>query len=117
MDHDGNRLGPFHDPTGPRSLLRRTCSQKNVLSVLMHCFAMACILSVVWLVAGYSLALEGTGQWIGDLSALFGKGLDGSDSDSSDIPGILGFAFQMTFLSLPQLLWWVPLLRESSFQL
>ena len=71
--------------------------KKNVLSVLMHCFAMACILSVVWLVAGYSLALEGAGQWIGDLSAIFGKGLDGSDSGSSDIPGILGFAFQMTF--------------------
>ena len=71
--------------------------KKNVLSVLMHCFAMACILSVVWLVAGYSLALEGTGQWIGDLSALFGKGLDGSDSGGSDIPGVLGFAFQMTF--------------------
>ena len=71
--------------------------KKNVLSVLMHCFAMACILSVVWLVAGYSLALEGTGQWIGDLSAIFGKGLDGSDSGGSDIPGILGFAFQMTF--------------------
>ena len=71
--------------------------KKNVLSVLMHCFAMACILSVVWLVAGYSLALEGSGQWIGDLSALFGKGLDGSDSSGSDIPGILGFAFQMTF--------------------
>ena len=71
--------------------------KKNVLSVLMHCFSMACILSVVWLVAGYSLALEGTGQWIGDLSAIFGKGLDGSDSGSSDIPGILGFAFQMTF--------------------
>ena len=71
--------------------------KKNVLSVLMHCFAMACVLSVVWLVAGYSLALEGTGQWIGDLSALFGKRLDGSDSGSSDIPGILGFAFQMTF--------------------
>ena len=71
--------------------------KKNVLSVLMHCFAMACILSVVWLVAGYSLALEGSGQWIGDLSAIFGKGLDGSDSGGSDIPGILGFAFQMTF--------------------
>ena len=71
--------------------------KKNVLSVLMHCFAMACILSVVWLVAGYSLALEGSGGWIGDLSAIFGKGLDGSDSGGSDIPGILTFAFQMTF--------------------
>jgi len=71
--------------------------KKNVLSVLMHCFAMACILSVLWLVAGYSLALEGSGGWIGDLSAIFGKGLDGSDSGGSDIPGILTFAFQMTF--------------------
>ena len=71
--------------------------KKNVLSVLMHCFAMACILSVVWLVAGYSLALEGSGGWIGDLRALFGKGLDISDSGDSDIPGILTFAFQMTF--------------------
>ena len=71
--------------------------KKNVLSVLMHCFAMACILSVVWLVAGYSLALEGSGEWIGDFSAIFGKGLDGSDSGGKDIPGILTFAFQMTF--------------------
>ena len=75
--------------------------KKNVLSVLMHCFAMACILSVVWLVAGYSLSLKGGGEgihsWIGDLSALFGKGLDGSDSGGSGIPGILEFAFQMTF--------------------
>lgn len=71
--------------------------KKNVLSVLMHCFAMACVLSVVWLVAGYSLALEGSGKWVGDLSALFGKGLNGDDSGGSDIPGILTFAFQMTF--------------------
>ena len=71
--------------------------KKNVLSVLMHCFAMACIFSVVGLVAGYCLALEGSGGWIGDLSAIFGKGLDGSDSGGSDIPGILTFAFQMTF--------------------
>ncbi len=71
--------------------------KKNVLSVLMHCFAMACVLSVVWLVAGYSLSLEGSGKWVGDLSALFGKGLNGDDSGGSDIPGILTFAFQMTF--------------------
>ena len=71
--------------------------KKNVLSVLMHCFAMACILSVVWLVAGYSLALTSGNDWIGSLDAIFGKGLDGSDSGSSDIPDILTFAFQMTF--------------------
>ena len=75
--------------------------KKNVLSVLMHCFAMACVLSVVWLIAGYSLALKGGGEginaWVGDLSALFGKGLNGSDSGDDSIPGILEFAFQMTF--------------------
>ena len=71
--------------------------KKNVLSVLMHCFAMACILSVVWLVAGYSLALTSGNDWIGSLGAIFGKGLDGSDSGGSDIPDILTFAFQMTF--------------------
>ena len=71
--------------------------KKNVLSVLMQCFAMACILSVVWLVAGYSLALTSGNDWVGSLSAVFGKGLNGSDSGGSDIPDILTFAFQMTF--------------------
>ncbi len=71
--------------------------RKNVLSVLMHCFAMACILTFVWLVAGYSLALEGSGKWVGDFSALFGNGLGVDDTGSADIPGILGFGFQMTF--------------------
>ena len=75
--------------------------KKNVLSVLMHCFAMACILSVVWLVAGYSLALKGGGEgiqaWIGNLSALFGQGLTTDDSGGKTIPDILEFAFQMTF--------------------
>ncbi len=71
--------------------------KKNVLSVLMHCFAMTCVLSVVWLIAGYSLALEGDGAYIGDLSALFGRGLTAEDSGGIAIPGILTFAFQMTF--------------------
>jgi Amt family ammonium transporter len=71
--------------------------KKNVLSVLMHCFAMACVLSVVWLVAGYSLALTSGNDWIGGLTALFGKGLTTADSGGTGIPNILTFAFQMTF--------------------
>jgi len=72
--------------------------KRNVLSVLMHCFAMTCILTIVWLVCGYSLALKGSGSWIGDLSGLFGKDLnDKPAEDPTQIPGILGFAFQMTF--------------------
>ncbi len=71
--------------------------KKNVLSVLMHCFAMACVLSVVWLIAGYSLALTSGNDWVGGLSAFFGKGLTTADSGGTDIPDILTFAFQMTF--------------------
>ena len=35
---------------------------KNVLSVLMHCVAIACLSSILWLVAGYSLAFSGEGD-------------------------------------------------------
>ena len=44
---------------------------KNVLSVLMHCFAIACLASIIWIAVGYSLALtEGSGKaWIGGKDA------------------------------------------------
>ena len=71
--------------------------KKNVLSVLMHCFAMACVLSVVWLIAGYSLALTSGNDWVGGVTAFFGQGLTTADSGGKDIPDILIFAFQMTF--------------------
>ena len=60
--------------------------KKNVLSVLMHCFAMTCILSVVWLEVGYTVALGGEGQFYGGFGALFGKGLDSSGPDGEGIP-------------------------------
>ena len=41
---------------------------KNVVSVLMHHFALACLMSILWVVAGYSLAFNGDGAWVGDLS-------------------------------------------------
>jgi len=44
---------------------------KNVLSVLMQCFTIACLISVCWVVYGYSLAFKGDGLFIGDLSACF----------------------------------------------
>lgn len=72
-------------------------AKKNVLSVMMHCFVMTCLLSVIWMVVGYSFALQGSGKFFGDFSALFGKGLTGADSGGSGIPDILTFAFQMTF--------------------
>ena len=42
---------------------------KNILSVLVQCFAVACVASVLWFACGYSLAFSGSGLWIGDLHA------------------------------------------------
>ncbi len=64
-------------------------SRKNVLSVLMHCFALACVLSIVWLVCGYSMALGEKGGWFGGFGNLMHQGV------AAD--GILTSAFQMTF--------------------
>src|SRR3954469_5681747 len=43
---------------------------KNSLSVMMHCVAIACLASVLWLAGGYSLAFSGAGPLIGDLAKL-----------------------------------------------
>ncbi len=68
----------------------------NVLSVLMHCFAIACMASIIWLVAGYSIAFaEGT-PWVGGLQKAFLMGV-GKESLSGDLPETVFFMFQMTF--------------------
>ncbi|MGB1864575.1 MAG: ammonia channel protein, partial [Candidatus Puniceispirillum sp.] len=40
---------------------------KNIVSVLMHHFAIACLMSILWVIAGYSLAFSGDGAWFGSL--------------------------------------------------
>ena len=71
---------------------------KNVLSVLGQCAGVACAASLVWVVAGYSLAFKGAGGWIGDLSALGLRGLTPqSVAAGTAIPELLFAAFQMTF--------------------
>jgi len=69
---------------------------KNVLSVLMQCFAIAGIVSVLWLIAGYSLAFGEGNAWIGDFSRVMLSGV-GRDTLSGDIPESLFMLFQMTF--------------------
>ena len=69
---------------------------KNVVSVLMHHFAVACLMSILWAVAGYSLAFSGDGAWVGNLGNMFLSGLD-FDSVSGSIPESVFAAFQMTF--------------------
>jgi Amt family ammonium transporter len=69
---------------------------KNVLSVLMQCFSIAGIVSILWLVAGYSLAFGEGNAWIGDFSKVMMSGV-GRESLSGDIPESLFMLFQMTF--------------------
>ncbi|NNM13050.1 MAG: ammonium transporter, partial [Gammaproteobacteria bacterium] len=69
---------------------------KNVLSVLMQCFAICCGASIVWYVAGYSLAFSQGNWFVGDLSKAFFAGI-GEDTLSGDLPETLFAMFQMTF--------------------
>jgi len=69
---------------------------KNVLSVLMQCFSIAGLSSLLWLIAGYSLAFGEGNAWIGDLSRVMLAGV-GRESLSGDIPEALFAMFQMTF--------------------
>ena len=71
---------------------------KNVLSVLMQCFSIACLMSILWLVVGYGLAFGDGGamnQFVG-MGKFFLDGV-GWDSMSGDIPESVFFMFQMTF--------------------
>lgn len=71
---------------------------KNVLSVLMQCFAIACMVSVLWLIGGYSLSFGEGGNWIGDASKIFFNGV-GEETllDGGSIPESLFAMFQLTF--------------------
>ena len=69
---------------------------KNVLSVLMQCFAIAGVASIFWLVLGYSLAFGEGNAWIGDLSKVMMAGI-GRETLAGDIPESLFMLFQMTF--------------------
>src|SRR6056300_303636 len=71
---------------------------KNVLSVLMHCFAIACLASIIWFAVGYSLALTPGNEdgWIGGQTAFFLQHLT-ADSLNGDHPETVWIMFQMTF--------------------
>ena len=69
---------------------------ENVLSVLMQCFTIAALMSVLWLVAAYSLTFSGDGAWIGDLKKVLLLGVP-RDAVSGTIPETVFFMFQMTF--------------------
>src|SRR5688572_15660566 len=71
---------------------------ENLLSVLMQCFSIACLVSLLWLILAYSLTFSGTGAWLGNLdkAMLVGVARDAADPNTK-IPESVFFMFQMTF--------------------
>ena len=72
---------------------------KNVLSVLMQCFTIACAMSLLWFAVGYSLAFSGDGDFIGNLDKAFLMGVT-FDSMNGSIPESVFVVFQMTFIMI-----------------
>jgi Amt family ammonium transporter len=70
--------------------------KNNVLTVLAQSLAACCVITLVWFVAGYSLAFSGDNPFIGDLSKAFLSGV-APDTLSGTIPETVFFFFQMTF--------------------
>ena len=72
---------------------------KNVLSVLMQCFAITALVTILWMVAAYSMAFTDGGAmqaWVGGLDKAFLSGITG-ETLSGSIPETVFMTFQMTF--------------------
>lgn len=69
---------------------------KNVLSVLMQCFAITALVTVLWALAGYSIAFGGEGAYWGGLEKSLLRGIT-LESMSGSIPETVFVTFQMTF--------------------
>ena len=69
---------------------------KNLISVLIQCFAVACLMSIAWFIAGYSIAFTETGEYFGNLSKAFLSNVTPM-SEFADLPETVFFMFQMTF--------------------
>jgi Amt family ammonium transporter len=71
---------------------------ENLLSVLMQCLAIACLVSVLWLAGAYSLAFNGGGAWIGNMDKALLLGLPrDAVAPNTNLPETVYFMFQMTF--------------------
>ena len=71
----------------------------NVLSAVMHSFATCCLVTILWMIAGYSLAFTEGGAYVGDLSRalLRGMGVDAIHANAKTIPESVFMTYQMTF--------------------
>ncbi len=73
--------------------------KKNVLATMMQSFAITCLVTILWVVVGYSLAFTTGTPLLGDMSRLFlnGMGLDSVNALAGTIPESVYMMFQMTF--------------------
>ncbi len=73
--------------------------KKNVLATVMQSFAITCLVTVLWMIIGYSLAFTGDGPYIGTISKWFlaGVGATTTNSLAATIPETVFITFQMTF--------------------
>ena len=71
----------------------------NVLSTLMHSFATCCLITILWMIAGYSLAFTEGGAYVGDLSRALLRGMtvEAIHANAKTIPESVFMVFQMTF--------------------
>ena len=70
--------------------------RKNMLSIAGQCFAICCIVSILWVLLGYSLAFSGDNEYIGNLQMLFLANLD-LDALRGTFPESLYVVFQLAF--------------------
>ena len=73
---------------------------KNVLSVLMQCFSITCIVTLAWVFAGYSIAFGDGNNWWGGLGKAFLAGIDVKTVKGS-IPETVFAMYQLTFAIIP----------------
>ena len=71
-------------------------NSKNIVSVLMQHFSLACLVSVIWVVLGYSLTFSEGNEWICGLGNIFMNSIE-LETPSGSIPESLFATFQMTF--------------------
>ncbi|CAP56295.1 putative ammonia channel precursor (Ammonia transporter) [Gluconacetobacter diazotrophicus PA1 5] len=77
--------------------------KKNVLATLMQSFAICCIVTIVWMVAGYSLAFGTGSPYIGDLSRFMLNGIGAQISKGSDVGFTLGLgSANATVMTIPE---------------
>ena len=69
---------------------------KNVLATMMQCFAITCVVTILWALLGYSIAFGGEGTLWGGLGKAFLRGVT-ADALSGTIPETVFMTFQMTF--------------------